>query len=361
MSPEERAAMMAGTRHTNNPQIAMELTDQEENALAAITPATGDKIFEMGKPGELTEFVGEVADAKALQKLRGRILLRIHGATQDALYFVDIQRSPIPAEMAIVSRTIGTDGQPHDTLKKIPSLADPRDPSRKLPPIFRSRHGTFGEQVKGGPDGSVAVFTFNDVKLETPGEMAPFELRTGVERSSDETVVNADEPTDAEIQVISHKSGKTSPVVIAQPENSRTIFVRVPAGIMREGDFDVVVKTLTKGDYLGVNPTSLSLITGTQPFAWNLTKSMLILWLMAVLVTSVAIFCSTFLSWPIAVVLTMVILLGHWGVEQLGDALSPGIGAQVVTDFGLRDPARSEAVRQTVEKDRADERSFPSF
>ena len=77
---------------------------------------------------------------------------------------------------------------------------------------------------------------------------------------------------------------------------------------------------------------------------------MLVLWLMAVLITAISIFCSTFLSWPIAVVLTIVILLGHWGVQQLGDATAPGIGNQVVTDFGLRSPAKAEAVRATVEK-----------
>jgi len=34
----------------------------------------------------------------------------------------------------------------------------------------------------------------------------------------------------------------------------------------------------------------------------------------------------------------------------LGDALAPGIGNQVVTDIGLRSPAKAEAVRATVEK-----------
>jgi hypothetical protein len=112
----------------------------------------------------------------------------------------------------------------------------------------------------------------------------------------------------------------------------------------------VHLRTLTQGDFLGLGPRSIVLITQTQPFAWNLFKSMLILWLMSILITTVAIFTSTFLSWPIAVVLTLVILLGHWGVEQLGDAIQPGIGAQVVTDFGLKDPAKSRAVQETVEK-----------
>ena len=71
---------------------------------------------------------------------------------------------------------------------------------------------------------------------------------------------------------------------------------------------------------------------------------------MAILITTVAIFTSTFLSWPIAVVLTLVILLGHWGVQQLGDATQPGIGRQVVNDFNLRGSAKAEAISATVEK-----------
>ena len=349
MSPEERAAIMAGTRHTHNPTVNLELVDQEENSLGVVTPMGGEKIFELTRPGALNHFIGEVADPKVLQKLRGPVFLKIYAPSTEVLCFLDLQDAEGPAAMGIQSVTIGPDGQPQGKIAGVPAIADPNDRSKPLEPIFRARRGTFGQQVKGGPDSSVAVFSFRNVKLESSGDTAPFELRTGVERSGDETVVNADEPTDAEVQVINRKTGKASPVITVQPENGRTIFVRMPAEAMRDGDFDVIVRTLTKGDYLGVGPQSLSLITGTQPFAWNLTKSLLILWLMAVLVTAVSIFCSTFLSWPIAVVLTMVILLGHWGVEQLGDALSPGIGAQVVTDFGLRDPARSEAVRRTVE------------
>jgi hypothetical protein len=81
----------------------------------------------------------------------------------------------------------------------------------------------------------------------------------------------------------------------------------------------------------------------------NLAKSLLILWLMTLLVISIAIFTSTFLSWPIAIVLTLLILLGHWGVEQLGDTVAAGIGNQIATDWGIRDPASSKAVSRTVE------------
>ena len=57
------------------------------------------------------------------------------------------------------------------------------------------------------------------------------------------------------------------------------------------------------------------------------------LWLLSMLVVIIAVFCSTFLSWPIAVVCTLVILLGHWGVEQLGDASLPGVGHNIATEM----------------------------
>jgi hypothetical protein len=71
---------------------------------------------------------------------------------------------------------------------------------------------------------------------------------------------------------------------------------------------------------------------------------------MSVLVTAVAIFTSTFLSWPIAVVLTLVILLGHWGVEQISDSLGSEMGNQVATDLFGRDAnaARAKVVSSSV-------------
>jgi hypothetical protein len=91
------------------------------------------------------------------------------------------------------------------------------------------------------------------------------------------------------------------------------------------------------------------MVVDTGSFYGNLTKSLLIFWLLSVLVVAVAICCSTFLSWPIAVVLCIVILLGKWGVDQLGDATKPGIGAQVATDFGFRDPRQAKVVSESVE------------
>ena len=68
------------------------------------------------------------------------------------------------------------------------------------------------------------------------------------------------------------------------------------------------------------------------------------------MVAIVSVFCSTFLSWPIAIVLTILILLGHWGVQQLGDATAPGIGNQVVQDlFRGVDPNIAKTTSTLVE------------
>jgi hypothetical protein len=48
------------------------------------------------------------------------------------------------------------------------------------------------------------------------------------------------------------------------------------------------------------------------------------------------------------VVLTVVILLGHWGVEQLGDATGSGIGQEVTQGMGLDDPTAARIVRTSV-------------
>jgi hypothetical protein len=72
---------------------------------------------------------------------------------------------------------------------------------------------------------------------------------------------------------------------------------------------------------------------------------------MAILVVIVAIFCSTFLSWPIAIVLTVVILMGHWAVLQLGEDAGPGVGRRIAEEmFGPSSGAsRQKVVSELVD------------
>jgi hypothetical protein len=123
----------------------------------------------------------------------------------------------------------------------------------------------------------------------------------------------------------------------------------VPAEWVAGGNFDLVLNNLTPGHWITIKTQGVSLIVRNQPFVVNLFKGLFVMWLLSVLVIVVSIFCSTFLSWPIAIVLTLVILLGHWGVNQLGDATSAGIGNQVATDLGFRNAAEAKVVSTSVE------------
>lgn len=342
MSPEERAAIMAGTRTAVDPTVSIEVMDAFQNHVGLAVPLiAGQRELQLTDPDGLN-MVQAFIEPSLARKLKGRIYIRVTGPASDTAYYADLAKTPVPITL-VAART------PEDMFEVAPAK---REDGKPMGPIFQGRPGNFGQQIKGGDQSSVGVFQFHDAEFEVEDGMVPFELRSGIERSGsdDEGPITTDMPTQVSVRIYNATSKQTSDEIILQPESNRTSFFRVPAAELEGGNFSVLLRTLTQGDRLGVKPSSLVVVRDSQPFAWNLAKSLLILWLMTVLITAVAIFCSTFLSWPIAVVLTLLILLGHWGVAQLGDSIAPGIGAQVVTDLGLKEPAKAEAVRATVER-----------
>jgi hypothetical protein len=349
MSPEERQAIMAGVRPKQQPTIAIDLLDANQNSFGSASPAPPAREIELGDPNTITD-VRAAIDAKTVRQMKGRVYVRVTGGSADVEYFIDLAQTPVPIELA--APAVNPQGQVG--IHRLEPAKDPADASKPAAPTFLTRSGSYGHQLRGGKENvPTAIYRFRNAEVNPDNGTVPFELRSGIERSGDEETTSTSvlvEPTRLAVRVRNLTSGQVSDEVIVQPESNRTIFFRLPADLITGGNFDVRLRCLTPGDFVGLQPRSLVLVTQLQPFLWNLGKSLLILWLMAILVTTVAVFTSTFLSWPIAVVLTLVILLGHWGVEQLGDATAPGIGAQVVTDFGLKNPAKAEAVRATVEK-----------
>jgi hypothetical protein len=84
-------------------------------------------------------------------------------------------------------------------------------------------------------------------------------------------------------------------------------------------------------------------------FELNLLKSLTIIWMMSILVLSLAVLCSTFLSWPIAIVLTIVLLLARWVFNQMADTTGPGLGRQIVNDFKFNDAPVAKVVSTSVD------------
>lgn len=238
------------------------------------------------------------------------------------------------------------------TLATIGPAADPVDPSKTLV-RYHGRAGRGGQQVRGGAGGTgtVALYRFRNAEFgANPGERVSLELRSSIERDTGSDSDDALDQTQLELTFRNLSAPGAAPVVVrCFPENSRTLYASVPGPAVAGGNFDVYVRSVTAGNWFTAGPGTISLVSGTQPFAWNLAKSLFVMWMMSLLVIAAAVFTSTFVSWPIAVVLTLLLLLGHWGVVQLGDSLQPGIGNSMVTTMGLKDPSAAQAVSKSVE------------
>jgi len=315
-TPEE-VTIRAKPKIDKTPAVSIELLDSNFNSLV------GTSFINNGREVRLTDATGKqpaiaVMAPEGINQLVARgglFFVQVTGVTMNYEFFG--RQSPV----AVLSET-----------QRLEPLYDKRRNTVALP-RFQTRTGTYGMQLRGGP-GKVplAVYKFRDVQTSPNADgQVQFELRVGIERESGD---NEDQPTELDVSILNRAAGATtSTPVKVYPETNRTAYFSLPASSISEKDFDVLISCRSKDQYVGVTPRSLLLITATQPFAFNLVKSLTVLWLLSILVVVVSIFASTFLSWPIAIVLTVLILLGHWGVAQLGDATAPGIGNLVVTDL----------------------------
>jgi hypothetical protein len=217
-------------------------------------------------------------------------------------------------------------------------------------PIFRGREGTSGQQIRGGEKDKspIAIYSFTDAAPGATSGGVTFEFKSGIERSGSDSE-NEDIYTQVVFTAYNRDTHHESAPVEVAIESNRQSYFRMPAQDLTGGNFDIRVQCRSAGQYVGLFPTSLGMVRAVQAFDFNLLKSLFIMWLMAILVITIAIFTSTFLSWPTAIVLTLVILLGRWGVQQLGDATQPGIGNLIATDMGFTDPNKAKVVSSVAE------------
>jgi ABC-type transport system involved in multi-copper enzyme maturation permease subunit len=205
--------------------------------------------------------------------------------------------------------------------------------------VYRGQTALFGQQIPGGNADEeaklpLAIYTFHHAmgRADENGRVS-MELTSPIDRV-DAKVSEQDDPTRVDVIVRDSDHPELqftiSPLLV---ENRRTAFFDVPANVVASGNFQVVFRDRTAGHFLGLLDDSLRLVTDRQGFTWNLFKSLLILWMLGLLVVTISIFSSTFVSWPIAVVLTAVILLGHWVVITLGEQNSVALGRSITRDF----------------------------
>jgi hypothetical protein len=218
-------------------------------------------------------------------------------------------------------------------------------------PRFLSRPSKYGMVVLGAADEGHAVADFSFRGAYVPparnGTVA-FEMDTQIEHTGDYGGIPNGQSI-CLVEVVNSRTGKSSGPIRVAPDLNHLTFFDVPVEVVDGGDFDVYLRGLLDGQWVEVHPQSIALITAERSFAGNLVKSFLLLWMLSILVIAISVFCSTFLSWPIAVVVTLILLLGRWGVTQLGDTLDPGIGRSVASDFFVKDAAESKVVSSAVE------------
>ena len=219
-------------------------------------------------------------------------------------------------------------------------------------PSLRGKSGQHGTQLRGPEEGleMIAVYEFRNIPraVETGGRV-PMQFRVGIERSGADS--DREDVTNVRVEIINHTLNEVFQAGVIQPESNRTLYFGVDPRAVEGGNFDVRLRNLTFGHVIGLRYASLALVLDQRGFAWNLFKSLGMLWMFTLLVGSIALCTSTFLSWPIAFVLTLVILLGRWVVELLGDSLGPGAGSAFAQSlFGAGgDFAQARVVSQTVD------------
>jgi hypothetical protein len=328
--PRVTLTLLDGDGVTVVPPTEMQFVDP--NNPTAVHPATG--IMLTGVEGR--EGVGRLLVAvppKAMnERLRNvpplpdgrrRIMLMITGETPATRFGF------APDDVTLRLMTPTPSGQPQ--VSEIPRQDERGQPSKLA---FKGRlSSTRAQQLRGDENLSeapIGIYTFNTPGLSPSEETVPFEFRTKVERSGDAEATEAENVTRVSLTVRNRKTGHTAAPIAITPDSDRPTFFRVPRAAVDGGEFDVMVQSGTFGHFVGLRNNSLSVVAASQSFAANLAKSLFILWLLSVLVVVISIFCSTFVSWPIAVVLTLVLLLGRWCVVQLGEPSSP---QQMATDF----------------------------
>lgn len=305
----------------------------------------------LNDPTGRTPVYAHIPPAAALNLLEaGTFYVNLIGLSGGVEYWADVRRDANPLNNPVCLIVPGATPQ---TSRIIAPMADPKSENLPALPTFRSRSSLYGQQLRGGRPGQapVAVYRFRSAQPQVQGSSIGFELRTTIERSGESTEEEA-AATRLSVVAVDRQAGLISGPVEIYPESNRTCYFSLPAAALRSGNFDLLVRNLTESHYVGLQRLSIAMVASEQSFNFNLIKSLLILWMLAILVVIISIFCSTFLSWPIATVLTLVILLGHWGVVQLGDALAPGIGNQIAQDMfgtGQSQASKARVVSRTVE------------
>ncbi len=327
------------TRQTQIPEVQIQIWDAKSERLLfpadQISPkisTSRDSFLETYVPLDGFARIAILPQVARQLEIIGDFKVQLVGVHNNFLYQVD-QKS--------VSIIVGNLDDPSNAAygKKYEATSEP---------IMAGGQGqNYGQTLAGKDLGiePVAVFSFKNANdAHSSAGNVPFEMKVAIDKNGDNDV---ESDTVLAIQVKDNKTNQLSEQKLVYPENRKVTFFTLPEKQIASGDFDLYVRCLNPGHELELYRTTLLLVADRQPFALNLFKGLFVLWMFSLLVASIAFLTSTFLSWPIAVVLTIFIILGKWIVMNLD--IGTGIGAQFAQEYFQSDTTASTVVNQTVE------------
>lgn len=318
------------------PQLSLRVLDQNMNVLLA------EKDINLGNMA--TADAGIPLDSPKPYILKAFLSPEaIHTLTQTGKFYIQVipETYSVEYEISLTPTVLDIFDANTRTEKVIKASGEPK---------YISASGRYGMKIVGKSDGSgsLGLFRFTNAQA-TPDshQSVAFRFHAGIERTGEYDASKA--WSVVTLTVHNRDTGETSPAIPFHPETNQDYPISVSAKYVQGGNFDVLIRGMDNGQFIGLTNSSVQLISAEHSFVLNLLASLLILWLLSVLVVTIAIFTSTFLSWPIAIVLTLLLLLGHWGVEQLGDTLNPGVGRSVAADFGVSDKTRTQVISTSID------------
>jgi hypothetical protein len=249
----------------------------------------------------------------------------------------------IGMEPGALSIIVPGNGAQH--FRTINPLANPDGPTL----ITRGHAGRSGRLLQGPQENfhavSVEHFRGTAPRAGRNGTVA-IELQMDVERLDDDA---GEEATQIEVEVANPRAGKPIDKVYLTPEKLKTVYAAFPAYAFAGGNFDVKLRTLTPGHAIALSNNSVAVVGSRHSFGVNLAKALSTQWMLSILVVTIGTFCSTFLSWPLAIVTSIVILMARWAVDQVSDSLQPGIGALLATDIGATNATQARVISTTFD------------
>jgi len=331
------------------PGIAVRTTP--EGTAAIITHVTsaareagleiGDRIVAIdGEPIALTD------ERTPAERIRGAantsVELTVEPASGDTAKTLDVARTnasvytdPEQGHTHLVSARVEdgeityTVGQPEgDLVARVPIYGSLRfinmDGAEKkrgvnVGDVYKYRTYIFGGKREA------AIWTFDNLRSEDYPAGLSFDLSLGVYRSHRG---NFREGIRGSAVVRNPDTGRQSQEIIFTSQENKLDRIEIPRHLVDaqgnplelfddlvtpDGRVEMWIRCVDEGQFFGMARPDVYIRAPDGSYTVNFIKRYVQVWLQMLLVTAIALFCSTFLSGPVAILLTMfIVLLGHY-------------------------------------------------